>query len=86
MIDPQLSYPALTVIEGGRARQHREEARIEYAVVLDEVSLLAMGIQTEVASLQVPSMTAIELAGRIGSLVSKARAELDFLTRPDGAA
>lgn len=80
--------PVLTVLQGGRAvkAQHFEEAAIEYRVLCDEVELLAFGIQTEVGSLQVPSMTAIALAGRIGVLVSRARAEIDRLTSPDGAA
>lgn len=86
MVLPAEQRVALTVLEGGRAKQHRDEARIEYAALCDEVSLLAVGIQTEVGSLQVPSMTAIALAGRIGVLVSRARAELDALTGPEGGA
>lgn len=85
MIQPE-SFPNLTVIDGGRAKQYGEEARMEYRVLCDEVELLAFSIQSEVASLRIPSMTAIALAGRIGVLVSRARVELDRLTGPEGSA
>lgn len=85
MIDRQV-VPSLTVLDGGRAKQHREEARMEYRALCDEVEHLAFSIQTEVASLRIPSMTAIALAGRIGVLVSRARVEMDRLTGPEGSA
>lgn len=86
MIPVAEAQPTLTVIEGGRAKQHREEAGIEYRVLLDEVERLATSIQTHVAAMHVPSMGAMQDAGRIGLLVTRARAELDDLTRPDDAA
>lgn len=86
MVLPAEQPVALTVLQGGLVKQHREEARIEYRVLCDEIESLALGIQTEVGSLHVPSMTAIALAGRIGVLVSRARDELDRLTGPEGSA
>lgn len=77
--------PALTVIEGGR-QWRAEEAHVELLAFLDEAEVAAMRIIDAIAGLPVPSIRAINEAGKIAWKAQQARAEYMALTTPDPAA
>lgn len=79
----QLPPFGLTLLEGG---WKRDEARMEALAFLDEAEASAIAIIDAIAGLPVPSVFAINEAGRIAHRARLAKAEIAALTSPDGAA
>lgn len=72
----------LTLLEGG---WKREEARIEAIAFLDEAEASAVAIIDAIAGLPVPSVFAINEAGRIAHRARLAKAEILSLGGGDAA-
>jgi len=73
----------LTVLEGG---WKREEARVEAIAFLDEAEASALAIIDAIAGLPVPSVFAINEAGKLAHRARLARNEIVALTTPEPAA
>lgn len=77
--------PSLTVLEGGKTWR-ADEAHVELLAFLDEAESLSLRILDAVVGLPVPSMVAVDLAGKIAYRAGKARAEYWSLVGPDPSA
>jgi hypothetical protein len=68
--------PHLTVIDGGSPGMRRDEARIEAIAFLDEAEASALLIIDAIVGLPVPSLFAVNEAGKIAHRAALARAEI----------